>query len=313
MKRIRVAGVVVLLVAALAACGLGQGKSAQDPETAAGGVVDLGAVDAGSLPADGSESATGEVVKDYAVGTLPTDPYRGVDHRLTDYAWDISVAMCMQELGYSYPVVSFDWNDPGNRREPSYARVRTPEEAAQYGFRLAPEEMNAELISAREYISQQGDDYSNALDGCSEGVQNNELFDTVTAVDLVFPGNVAANPAVVDANEAWHKCMEPLGVPDLPEEPGTAPSIMTRLGLDGVDNLALTDSASISEDEINMAVQEAECYETSGYDRLVYDLTWQGLDDYVQEHSAELAARADLIQQQTDALISYIEENRGRV
>ncbi|MBE6474070.1 MAG: hypothetical protein E7Z95_00565 [Actinomyces succiniciruminis] len=313
MRRARAIGAVLLLVASLASCGLGQGQAASDAETAAGEEIDLSAVDADSLPADGTASATGEVVKDYMTGTLPTDPYRGVDHRITGYAWDIAVAVCMRESGYSYPVIPFDWNDPANQQIASYNRVRTPEEAAQYGYRLAPEEMSQDVIDAQEFIMQQGDDYNHALDGCLEEMQDNELFDTVTSADLAFPGNATANPAVVEANEAWHNCMEPLGIPDLPDEPGTAPSVMARFGLDGVDNLALTDLTTISQDEIDTAVQEAQCYESSGYDRLVYDLMWQGLDEYVQGHSADLTARADLIQQQTTALTTYIEDNRGKI
>lgn len=303
-----VAVAVALTGLPLAACGQGE------PGAATTGGPDVSAVSPEDLPADGVTSVTGLVVKNYEKGTLPTDPYRRIESGIQNYASDLYIAMCMSDSGYHYPVVAYDWNDPGNEEFTGYARVRSVEEARQYGYRLAPEETDPEELEAAAYIDSQPAAYQDKLSSCIDSMVEDPLFADLVLDDIPFTEGSSENPAVKTAMEEWRACMAPLGIPDLPEDaPGIAPSVAAQLGLGEVDDQSLTDLSAITAYEIEVAVADAECQVSSGYDRLVYDLTWYGHDQLLADNTAEYEARRELIDTQTQELIAYIEDNRDKV
>ena len=303
-----IAAVVALAGFSLAACG--QGEPGANQTTG----PDVSAVAVEDLPADGVTSVTGLVVKDYEAGALPTDPYRRIDPGIVEYATDVNVALCMSDSGYHYPVVAYDWNDPGNKTFTGYSRARSVEEAQAYGYRLAPEDQVAARLEATAYIDAQPAAYHDELDRCFDQMFEDPLFSDLVADDVPFTEGRSENPAVKSAMEQWRTCMAPLGIPDLPEDaPGIAPSVAAQLGLDGADGQALTDLGAITAYEIEVAVADAQCQASSGYDRLVYDLTWYGQDQLLAANTADYEARRELIASQTQELTTYIEANRDKV
>lgn len=260
-------------------------------------------------------SADGLTTKDYLAQTLPTDPYRFTHPDLYGYAVDVFVAQCMVERGLEpSPIMEYDWNAPAEQAFRSRARVKTPAEAQESGYHLVVSADRARVEEMQRFVSSQSPEWSRNFDECSQSIRDEELFSSRVDDDLPFSEGLEENAALKDAMARWRECMAPLGVPDLPEDrPGPAPSVMARFGLDGADNLNATDLSSVSAEEIQIAVKDAQCNEESGYDRLAYGLVWAGRDQYVKEHADELAARREQILKSEEALKAYIEANRGKV
>ncbi len=274
----------------------------------------MSGLDPAQAPADGEVSADGLVTKSMTEGTLPTDPYRAVDRRIYNYAWDIHMALCMAKSDYSYPVVTFDWNDPSNEPYTGFNRPTTVEEAGRYGYHLNPDDGDPGVRDASAFLSARPADYQATLSSCMDDTAADPMF--VDAVEDIGYGDqrIRSNPAVTDAMTQWRSCMAPLGIPDLPEDhPGIAPSLSSELGLDQPDTNTLTDLSTITQRELTVAVQDAQCRESSGYDRTVYDLTWMGEQQLLTDNASEFTARKELIDTQTQEMTDYIETNRGQV
>lgn len=298
-------GVIATLLLALSAC---SGDAAPSAEASA---PDVSAADVSSIPADGTTSADGLVIKDHATGTLPSDPYRGVDYRLADMALDTRIAVCMDSAGLDYPVVTFDWNDPSITSSTGWSPARTESEAAQYGYHLIPTPAGEEKRAAATYIASQPASYQDTLSGCMDEASSDPMFADAVQDDIPFTTGAAENPAARSAMAEWTACMESLGIPDLPTDvPGPSESTLQRLGLSGADNANLTDLSTISEEEIRIATQDARCNAQSHYDEIVYGLTWLGQQEQVTDNQADFDARLATIETERQAYIDYIEQHR---
>lgn len=305
MARTAVASATAILLATTASCSQSEGTSADEQG------VDVSSVPTSQIPADGTTSTDGLVVKNHATGTLPSDPYRAVDYRLHDMALDTWLAVCMSGHQLEYPVVSFDWNDPNNSTSTGWSPARTEEQAAEYGYHLMPTSNGEEKHAAQGFISSQPDSYQKQLSSCSDQAAEDPMFANAVQDDIPFVTGADANPAAKEAMAAWTECMKDLGIPDLPTDaPGPSPSTLQRLGLAGADNTNLTDLSTITSDEIIIATQDARCNAQSHYDEIVYGLTWVGQQQQVTDNESEFAARLDKITADRQAYIDYIEQHR---
>ncbi len=85
---------------------------------------------------------------------------------------------------------------------------------------------------------------------------------------------------------------------------------MERFGLGGADNPRYADLSTVTQEEIEVAVHEAQCTEDSGYGPLAYGLTWVAYDSYLADHAPEFAAALEEIREQEQALKDYINAHR---
>lgn len=293
------------LLAMTAACSPGS------PASSASQGVDVSSVPTSQIPADGTASADGLVVKDHALGSLPSDPYRSADYRLQSMALDTRIAVCMAEHQLDYPVVSFDWNDPNNTPSKGWSPARTEEQARKYGYHLIPTADGDEKRTAQAFVASQPASYQSQLSSCMDQASADPMFADAVQDDLPFVTGAESNPAARSAMEAWTQCMRSLGIPDLPTDaPGPSPSTMERLGLAGADNTNLADPSTITSDEIAIAVQDARCNAESHYDEILYGLTWVGQQQQVTQHQSEFTARMEKISADRQGFINYIEQHR---
>lgn len=288
----------LLLSVTVTSCGAGDGGTpeagAAESAAAEAMSVDVSSMTAEDVPADGVVSASGLAVKNYETGALPLDPYVQPDVRLQGYAHDVAMALCMKAEGYHYPVIEFDWNSPDATTSTHYKRARTPEEARLYGYRLSPSDGDPQVREAGDYISSQPADYHTQLGACADSVNEMDMFSTVVVGTNAHITGIEENQALRDAMQQWRDCMKPLGIPDLREDyPGLSPSLASKWGFDLPDSNALIDLTSLTDEEVTIAVQDAQCNASSGYDRLRYGLYWAAEDQILSENAPEYAARRE--------------------
>ncbi|MGH9245962.1 MAG: hypothetical protein ACRD29_16925 [Acidimicrobiales bacterium] len=111
--------------------------------------------------------------------------------------------------------------------------------------------------------------------------------------------------AYQDAAQRWRDCMQPLGIPDLPttpEEGMPTPFLREEFGDDVSEPDVLEPWSPPSVEEIEIAVEDAKCRESSGVRREFYD--------------AEVEAQLEAVAENEDALErvrAAVEEDRRRV
>ncbi len=265
----------------------------------------------------GADAGVGVVVKDRASWSLPIDPYFSVD--FSDYQIEAEqwlVRDCMAEGGWDYRV-GVDASAPlAETTSVSWARLFTPELAAKYGYRRAPDprsplENEIEAMGGGGLYSEEPPEFDQKLDECVGHARDElkqagapeERSETEQAVSGGY--NVLFRDAITDevhqAAARWRECMAPLGIVDLPEEPWTAGSM--RLPPSLMNAWGWTSSfGKPSADEVRIAVHDANCRETSGWSEALYESQWDLAEKFVEDNKPALDA---LLQQHNEYIKKY--------
>ncbi|WP_350257932.1 hypothetical protein [Scrofimicrobium sp. R131] len=285
--------------------------------------VDQSTPDNGDSPMSGGSTETdagagsnaGVVVKDRASWSLPIDPYFSVDfsnYQIEAEQW--LMRDCMAEGGWDYRV-AVDASAPlAETTSVSWARLFTPELAAKYGYRRAPDPrypLEDEIEAKGGLDSDQPQGFLDRRDVCFDQVREElkqagapeEPSETEQAVSGGY--NVLFRDAITDevhqAATRWRECMAPLGIVDLPEEPWTAgamsmpPSLMNAWGW-------TSSFGKPSADEVRIAVHDANCRETSGWSEALYESQWDLAEKFVEDNKPALDA---LLQQHDEYIKKY--------
>ena len=239
-----------------------------------------------------------------------------MDRELSLYAHGVYVATCMVEKGRPAPPVPvYNWNDPTTTAPGGWGRPDTVEEARQHGYHVLRNERGQLADAMTAFMASQDEGYRADYATCDEEATSDPLFADQVSTDIGF-GSTAAiddNPDVKAAAAAWRECMAPLGIPDLPDVPGTPASVLERFGLGGGDNVNALDVASLSTEEIDVAVHQAQCVQDSGYGTLTYGLAWMEDEALIKAHASEYAAVYATIQEQEQKMKDYINAHRSVV
>lgn len=260
----RLAGLLIALVAAVAIAGCGS---------------------------DESPSSTAESIgfhPNRQVYALPLDTIREIDDGSIAYAANLLIQDCMEKAGYSWPIPSFDptvrppatWNSTGRR-------LFDVPIAERFGYHLAPPSdpgaaAEGAALNARALASTE----ERALGRCRSAAARRVAPPSTRLVDSLAGAAYDAALAEADtvaAARAWRSCLAPEGISDLPEAPNKmpSPSLARRFRLGRAGGTA-------SPDEIRIATADAKCRESSGYARDLYD--------------GEVAQQLDLFARNRDAL-----------
>jgi len=101
----------------------------------------------------------------------------------------------------------------------------------------------------------------------------------------------------------WKQCMKPLGLSDLPDNPVLmpGPQLSQKIGLnpgaDAPQSAIAASPGTVSEYERKIAVADAKCRISSGWQQAYYDADWNSADAYVKKNQKELSARLGQIKQ----------------
>jgi hypothetical protein len=201
---------------------------------------------------------------------LPLDQLRSIDDGSVGYATNLLVQDCMQQAGFEWPIPPFDpsirpaatWNSTGRR-------LFDPDVAAQYGYRIATPPgvdvaqeiaINSRQLSPAE---QRKANQCRALVARRLASPDSRLVDSL---GLAAYDAALSEADTVAAGHRWAACLAPEGISDLPDMPNQmpSPSIVKRfhIGRGG---------SSASQEEIEIAVADARCRESSGFAQALYD------------------------------------------
>jgi hypothetical protein len=265
-------------------------------------------------------SVDGLVKKDVKTGFLPIEPYRNVDECIQTYASDIFMNQCLSETGRSITVVPFDWNDPAAAQfsRESISEAFTVENAQLNGYHRQDSENGKRMREAQAEITEHVRDpeWAAAWDGCFKKMRQSEPFVSETEIGEApgfYPEGVEELPEVRGAAVKWRECMSPLGIPDLPETPSPAFSVIDRFGLgitDGAD--AAIFAIDVDPEEKAIAVEDAKCRASSEYDQILYDAYWVGPEKVLAANPGEFTARREAIEKQNQAYKDYIQNEDAR-
>lgn len=135
-------------------------------------------------------------------------------------------------------------------------------------------------------------------------------------------------PYIKEKAKEWKACMQPLGIPDLPESPDQMPPESKDKAwhpenwheyndegqpIDENGNVIPDDVAfnqtEVSAEEKAIATKDAQCRASSGWDRAVYDTKWGMLTDHMKENEAGIKEFMNEQKAYEAKLKAYIEKN----
>lgn len=213
--------------------------------------------------------------------TMPLDQYMvtRAQGQKESYATALLTQACLDEQGFVNEVPSMtivdDPNDLGIRD------VFTPEVVAESGYH-SPNVLRAQDPAWAAYSRRaMSDAETAATDACVRGLlddgflrYDNQVLNFASGLaQSAFSGSLQ-DPAVKETAAAWRKCMAPKGIEDLPADPSGMPSesLSARFGLTATPDAGQT--VTVTQEEIELAVFDAQCRQSSGYERARYDAEW---------------------------------------
>lgn len=265
--------------------------------------VDRVADDPASGPGGAAGPSSGEIdlpAQDVDRWVMPVDEFVPHDISVTDYAENLLVQECMAESGYVWEVPWVDVDAPPPVTTNEVGRTLFDGDlAAAWGYLSAPD-ARADLAGQAELNARAGTP--------EEDEQNAACLDAVRADALPLPSSGSRNlasslgmaadraarldPAVLAAAEEWRACMEPLGVSDLPRDPQEMPSESLRAEFGRVpraaDGAGLDALPVAGPREIEVAVADARCRDTSGWRTTRYQAEWERQVTAVAENADAL-------------------------
>lgn len=124
----------------------------------------------------------------------------------------------------------------------------------------------------------------------------------------------------------WKACMQPLGIPDLPDTPLDMPpeskmrvwdpSYFAGESEDGSSGTTTAEPTPFgeptgpSDDEKAVAVKDAQCRNSSGWAQAYYDTRWGLIEAHLKENEKGIKEYADSIRNREDKMRAYLEEHK---
>ncbi|OKL50924.1 hypothetical protein [Buchananella hordeovulneris] len=265
--------------------------------------------------------------KNLDIWALPTDPYIGWREGILEtHAYGLLVDQCMER--HNFPQYQRGWDAFAPRADflsPSGQQLFNERTAAQYGYRLGEEP--GDLVWAERQARSQGEDpdaqygqiYADQLLVCEdeatriihpdidqwEDAPTTPTQKTISELDKLAVDLTAADLQAAAA--AWRECMAPLGIADLPERPWPMSWPRIPASLRTAWNWETTSTASAA--EIEVALHDAQCRTSSGWQQTLYDQQWALHADFVTSHAEELRAVLDEIEAREQRLLALIRDH----
>lgn len=234
------------------------------------------------------------IKKDQKHWALPTDAYTGTTNGLYVAVKETVVQDCMAKKGLSYEVYPYSAASEKSQVGTGSGHMLFNEEiAAKYGYSAPPEDSIQPRLDIERKQDQNPSSWKQERDACFAEA---DKADIIKKLDTQggLPSSVVAdvNPPGLDAAAAkWRSCMAPLGLADLEKAPGTYPSSSFAQQIRGTGNEEDYKDPSqhpVTDYELKVAVQDAKCRASSGYDTILYNAQWSASYNYVKKHLNEL-------------------------
>lgn len=275
--------------------------------------------------------------KDRKKWTLPTDPYFDHrDWDLEVAAQVLMRVECMNQRGFTEEKMHIiPFAPPSESYSPGGHRMFNEELAAKYGYRLAPDPSHVPGVPYRDPQSEsreqrmadaecdvlararfdgvsveewhkQREEEAKESDFLSPSVLGSEAEMALEALEAQATVGSQLNrlhadrqaPALVAAAGRWNECMQPLGIPDLPDQPWEVTSVHSlpeslQERWVSFDESTSPNVEQAGADEIAVAVHDAQCRESSGWNEELYEAEWTIREEFVTLHREQLRSQFD--------------------
>jgi hypothetical protein len=219
--------------------------------------------------------------KDISAWALPLNPYLPPAWDPVSYAENILTKRCMDGTQYTWDLAAETLDPPiGESWNSVHRKLFTPALAARYGYSNSDVVIvsEAERAARRRAFETPFDPAGRAdLDRCTAAARK-ELKTTKSPYDLAqrvqFTDESRSDKRRVDAAaKRWKTCMQPLGIPNVPNSPkDMSPSVfLSRAERGPLDS---PEPPVIGAREKEVATHDATCQQTSGYAQASYDAEW---------------------------------------
>lgn len=290
-------------------------EGVNDPSELEPTEVETIAFDTSTIVPDGTVSADGKVTKDISKWTLPTDPYIGLTHIEIFNGEQAFVESCLKQQGITetftpakqhvdaqFPDTNLTSNTP----------IFNVEVAKRQGYGIGDTARKMEVPLHDRLMQLQTTNENDLLDKfatCSSQFEEkygwqqkyyvpNDNYSLPVEEAMAKEPTYAQNrfqvgvttPERDKALADWKACMEPVIPGKVPDYPLMMPTYEFSEEWSKVDP-ATGQYKGITQDQIDLAVKDAECRDSSGYTRTIYDETWSLLQQYVNDHQAQLDER----------------------
>ncbi|WP_350257620.1 hypothetical protein [Scrofimicrobium sp. R131] len=289
------------------------------------GVVSLFALALGACSsvsgAGGAASGGGVqilVEKDVDSWAMPSNAYYPPDISLEYYAVDLKAEPCLEEAGINFRMTRYDPNGARPVTENAAGdRIFNQKIAAEYGYheQLDPR-TNWEDAKRNHFDTELNDKQVWEKWSACEDQATRELGGDPEMIGYSyrFPiDSVDRDPAVLEAEARWRDCMAPLGIPDLgPDAAPLRTPVPTNSQVEKwgwPNDIAPWDIPPASADEIEAAVFDAKCRDSSGWSQARYDAEWDAEVAYLTKHYKELEAKRVKYEAITEAYLNEIREH----
>lgn len=250
--------------------------------------------------------------------TSPVDEFMPTKDVAASYASLLLDARCMDKAGYSgwAPPWRDTDPDPGPGWNAVGIRLFNAELASSSGYRIPPavrSDANAEWQQYVRDLNRRDDPGENKhFEKCRDENQRKHRDVNIDGRSLNLAMGYAslgsdkarASSEVKAAAERWRDCMKPQGISDLPETPESMPSH----GLDAKYGIPDDLEGPAAAGEIDVAVADAKCRESSGYTKAFYTVRWNETARLYRENYDELLRVREKLRKHDAAVQKVIDE-----
>lgn len=262
------------------------------------------------------DNVTG-VEKSIETWALPLDPFVLTDKMIkkSNYAAALVIADCLDERGTPLPVPYVDFDSAYEGRETTRTTL-TEAIASEYGYHLPQEIIPAQVMAWEAYRTADiGSVMETASDECGMSLQakipgySSEMMNFSSMfVGSSYEGALL-DPAVQDAASEWKTCMAPAAIEDLPDLPTDMPSASIRARFTTSPTTGDDPTPSeITREEVQLALTDYACRESSGYQQAFYDALWEREANAYEQNAEAFDAMLDKIGQMSERIDATITE-----
>lgn len=226
-------------------------------------------------------SLSAQFTQDATSWRMPLDSYDGGLGRRLQVAYDWAVRACLVEAGFVQAP------DPGSTlslatatRNEAGVAIFNASTVAKWGYLHAPEPDAAAQASFRTAVDAVARTDPHTVDRCTAQADkatarpDPNILSPQTLTNTAYLEAFSA-PAVIAAQQRWHECMAPQGIPDLPENPWDMPSTWLRSRIDMVVvDQPLDPDATPTVQNVQVAQADLACRESTGFTRELYQAEW---------------------------------------
>ena len=274
--------------------------------TRTGVAAGLAVLSALTLSGCGGSAATEDLPrKSFARWSSALDEFVPRKEEAASYAALLLDAACMRDAGYSSWAPPWrDTNpDPGPGWNPVGIRLFSLDLATTYGYRIPPavrSDTNPEWVAfaqSKNGALEAGE--QKAFTACADADRAKHRVVNLDGGTLnlamgymsLASEKARASETTKAAEKGWRTCMAPQGVADLPQTPEDMPSRSLTEAFGIGQNLEGPASAG----EIEVAMADARCRQSSGYSTTFYDIRWDESVRLLRENRDRLERARELI------------------